>query len=316
MNTSNKLPIIYTDSYNIGLMGIENLHPFDTKKYKKVFKHLQATLGLKKSQFHLPDLIDDQQLQLVHESSYLDSLKQSDVIAQVAELGPLAMLPASLLRRNMLRPMRYAVGGTILGAELAMKHGWAINLSGGYHHAKAGNGEGFCYFADIPMAIHRLWKTHSDLQVLVADLDAHQGNGIEAIMQEDDRFRMLDVYNDAIYPNDLAAKAFIDYHFPISPYTADADYLEIVQQALKWAFSEKKPDLLIYNAGTDIYEKDPLGQLKVSEAGIIQRDRMVFEMAFEHDTAILMVLSGGYTAESGPIIGRSVEGILKDVVKV
>ena len=96
-----------------------------------------------------------------------------------------------------------------------------------------------------------------ELQVLVVDLDAHQGNGIEAIMQHDPRFRMLDVYNEAIYPNDLAAKAFIAYHFPISPHTADKDYLAIVEQALKWAFSERKADLLIYNAGTDIYEKDP-----------------------------------------------------------
>ncbi|MEM7375618.1 MAG: histone deacetylase [Bacteroidota bacterium] len=314
MNSTDKIPIIYTDSYNIGLLGIENLHPFDTKKYRKVYKHLHTQLGIQKSQLHTPELVRDEQLELVHSRTYLDSLRQSEVIASVAELGPLAMLPAGLLRRNMLRPMRYAVGGSILGAKLALQHGWAVNLSGGYHHAKAGNGEGFCFFADIPMAIHTLWQEEPDLQVLVVDLDAHQGNGIEAIMQNDDRFRMLDVYNDAIYPNDLAVKAYIDYHFPISPYTTDNDYLEIVQQALSWALTEKKPDLLIYNAGTDIYEHDPLGQLKVSEAGVIQRDRMVFEMALAKDTAILMVLSGGYTAESGPMIGKSLEGILKDLV--
>lgn len=309
-----QVPIVYTDSYNIGLMGIENLHPFDSKKYKKVYKHLVQEMGLKRSQFHVPTLIGDEELALVHSRDYLETLKQSQTIAEIAEMHPLGMLPAGLLRRNLLRPMRYAAGGTILGAQLALEHGWAVNLSGGYHHAKWNNGEGFCYFADIPLAIHRLWQQEPDAQVLVVDLDAHQGNGIEAIMQNDPRFRMLDVYNDAIYPNDLSAKQFIDYHFPISPYTSDDDYLSIVEQALTWAFRERKADLLIYNAGTDIYEADPLGGLKVSEAGVLKRDRMVFEMANRFDTPILMVLSGGYTAESGPMIGRSLVSILRDLI--
>ena len=158
MEHANKLPLVYTDTYNIGMMGVENLHPFDTKKYRKVFKHLRASLGLSKSQFHLPPLAGEDILALVHQQTYLDSLNESKVIAEIAEFGPLGRLPAGLLKRNLLRPMQYATGGTILGAELALEHGWAVNLSGGYHHAKAGNGEGFCYFADIPLAIHSLWN--------------------------------------------------------------------------------------------------------------------------------------------------------------
>ena len=56
-------------------------------------------------------------------------------LAQVTELAPLAMLPSFLLRRKVLRPMATMVGGTMLAAALAMRHGWAINLGGGMHHA-------------------------------------------------------------------------------------------------------------------------------------------------------------------------------------
>jgi len=65
-------------------------------------------------------------------------------------------VPNFLLQRNMLNSMKLATGGTVLGAQLAMQHGWAVNLSGGYHHAKSDNSEGFCFFADIPLAIKKL----------------------------------------------------------------------------------------------------------------------------------------------------------------
>lgn len=35
-----KLPVVYHKCYNIGFFGIENLHPFDSKKYKKVTQRL------------------------------------------------------------------------------------------------------------------------------------------------------------------------------------------------------------------------------------------------------------------------------------
>lgn len=58
---------------------------------------------------------------------------------QVTELAPLALLPSFLLRRKVLRPMATMAGGTMLAAALAMQHGWAINLGGGFHHAAPDN---------------------------------------------------------------------------------------------------------------------------------------------------------------------------------
>ena len=40
--------------------------------------------------------------------------------------------------------------GTILACRLALEHGMAINLGGGFHHAAAGWGGGFCVYADVP----------------------------------------------------------------------------------------------------------------------------------------------------------------------
>lgn len=309
-----KIPVIYDKDYNIRLMGIQKLHPFDTEKYEKVFNHLTKTMRIDKQQFHTPEAVADELLGSVHTEAYLESLHESEAIARVAELGPLRFLPAKLLRKNLLGPMKLATGGTLLGADLALDCGWAVNLSGGYHHAKSGNGEGFCYFADIPLAARHLWEKEPDMKVLVIDLDAHQGNGIEMVLADDPRFFMLDVYNEDIYPNDIKAKTYIDYNLPVSSYTDDEEYLSLVRGGLDWALKEAKPDFIIYNAGTDIFEGDPLGALRVSETGILIRDHEVFERAQAEKIPILMVLSGGYSPKSGGIIGRSLENLMTHIL--
>lgn len=37
------------------------------------------------------------------------------------------------------------------------------------------------------------------------------------------------------------------------------------------------PEFIIYNAGTDCMEGDPLGRLGITAEGIIQRDEIVFQ---------------------------------------
>ena len=61
---------------------------------------------------------------------------------------------------------------------MALKYGWAINLGGGFHHCSGTSAQGFCLFADIMLTIRYLWQEVSDkINVLIVDLDAHQGNG-------------------------------------------------------------------------------------------------------------------------------------------
>jgi hypothetical protein len=56
----------------------------------------------------------------------------------------------------------------------------------------------------------------------------------------------------------------------------DGEYLERLREALLESFKQFTPDCIIYNAGTDILEGDPLGNMCISEDGILQRDEMVF----------------------------------------
>eukprot|EP01034_Spumella_vulgaris_P042728 gene42728-53005_t len=211
-------------------------------------------------------------------------------------------------------------------------------MSGGYHHAKVDCGSGFCYYADIPLAIDQLFKTHSEQvkKVLIVDLDAHQGNGFQAIhtvkdfnspstasseehvltYKQDPRVEILDMYNANNYPHDDFAKTFITYDLPLRPRTVDNEYMSKLHKTLPRALIECKPDIVFYNAGTDIFERDSLGRLSITADGVVERDEFVFKTCKEAGVPVIMTLSGGYTAESAAIIARRKEGWLALVSNV
>lgn len=306
-----KLPIVFHKRYDIGLFGLENMHPFDSKKYGKVFKYLEDAEILKADNWYTPaGKAEDELLLKVHTEAYLETLKASRVVAGIAEMSFLKAFPNFILRGRLLNPMRWATAGTVLAAELALDFGWAINLSGGYHHAKSDGSSGFCFFADINLAANRFFELRPDAEkIMVLDLDAHQGNGFEDIFKDDPRVDTFDVYNGDIYPRDTAAARYIRYNHALPNKTKEDKYLDILTKELPKAIAESKPEYLIYNAGSDIYSKDALGGLLVSADGIVARDEFVFRECRKHNIPIVMVLSGGYHPDSSQIIGRSIANL-------
>lgn len=304
-----QLPIIYSPGYDITLLGLQRLHPFESEKYSKVYDFLREKGHLRDGQHHVPTAVTHAQLLEVHHPDYLKQLRRSKIVATIAEVPPLRFLPNFILQCRLLKPMRLATGGTLLGTRLAAEHGWAINLSGGYHHAKSAFSSGFCFFSDIALSAYAWRKSHPNSKVMVVDLDAHQGNGFEAIFGDDPAFVTLDMYNGRIYPRDTEAQAFIRYDFRLDPWTTDAVYLPLLKRELPAALDIEKPDFLIYNAGTDILHGDPLGGLAVSAEGIIARDEFIFAEAKKRKIPLLKVLSGGYTQQSAVVIGRSIDNL-------
>lgn len=328
-----KLPIVFHPNYDIGLLGIEKLHPFDSKKYGKVAAYIKKHLHVANEHFYRPQQeVSREDLEKVHDSKYLDQLKNSATVERITEVPGLRLIPNFLLQSNMLSPMRYATQGTIDAAFLALKRGIAINLSGGYHHAKQEEGGGFCVYADIPLAIKKLREQQPNLKVLYVDLDAHQGNGVESCLKYDKDTYIVDFFNKQNYPQDWGAMArinkavcdlYCDEHknrggnrkgFACA--NCNAQYLKMLHQALDASFKEFKPDIIFYNAGTDCFEEDFIGTMALTKDGIVERDEIVFTKAKELDIPLCMTLSGGYSKKSADIIGSSIvnlnnKGLLK-----
>ncbi|ERN16364.1 hypothetical protein AMTR_s00052p00062950 [Amborella trichopoda] len=108
---------------------------------------------------------------------------------------------------------------------------------------------------------------------------------------------------------DFEARRFIDQKVELQSGTTTEEYLERLNKELQVAQSAFDPELVIYNAGTDILDGDPLGRLKVSPQGVIIRDEKVFCFAQEKRVPLVMVTSGGYMKTSARVIADSISNL-------
>jgi len=333
-----KIPLFYSPQYNISFWGLERIHPFDAAKYGKVVTALKKYFGLEDANFFAPKkMVTDEDLELVHTKNYLDSLKDTLNVLDIAEMVPeqntfwgfprwmMSFIPNRLLQKKLLNPMRWATAGTVQAARLALENKKAaVNIGGGFHHAKRNEFEktSFCYFGDIQFTIEKLWQKDKGLKVLIVDLDAHQGDGYESYFLKtkaavgkknatfDKRITIFDMYNEDL-PEHRQDELKGKYNFPLSSGTKTEEFLKILKQNFPKAVEESRPNLIIYNAGTDILQKDPEGELNVSKAGIIKRDEFIFKVARKNGIPVCMVTSGGYTSESAGVIADSLINLVE-----
>ncbi|XP_060084846.1 histone deacetylase 11-like [Ylistrum balloti] len=300
-------PIIYSPEYNIGFLGLEKLHPFDAGKWGKVYQFLKDHGMIRDDTTVRPREASEEDLLVVHTKQYINDLKWSVNVASITEVPPVALIPNFIVQRKVLRPFRYQTGGTILAGKLAMDRGWSVNIGGGFHHCSSTRGGGFCAYADLTLSIKFLFdKVENVSKVMIVDLDAHQGNGHERDFMTDDRVYIMDVYNRGIYPHDGYAKRAIKRKVELQHFTEDVTYLGLVDRNMDQALNEFTPDIIVYNAGTDILEGDPLGNLSVTPEGIVERDQIVFTKAHSRGIPIMMVTSGGYQKTTARIIANSI----------
>ncbi|XP_057957851.1 histone deacetylase 2 isoform X2 [Malania oleifera] len=299
-----KVPLIYAPSYDIAFLGIEKLiiivvlpHCFHVQTIHLLLLVAPLTQFLisdgivGKNHFVEPMEASTDDLLVVHPESYLKSLKSSLNVSIIVEVPPVALLPNCLVQKKVLYPFRKQVGGTILAAKLAKERGWAINVGGGFHHCSHEKGGGFCAYADISLCIHYAFVRLNISRVMIIDLDAHQGNGHEMDFSDDRRVYILDMYNPGIYPFDFEARRYIDQKVEVRSGMTTNEYLQKLDEALEVAEHMFDPELVVYNAGTDILDGDPLGRLKISPDGVSSRDERVFRFCREKNIPIVMLTS-------------------------
>jgi len=311
--------VIYSPGYDIHLLGFNRLHPFDGRKYSRAWEaaRRQAGATLRARTVRPARPIERERLLAVHPPHYLHQLRSPRYIAQVVELPVLARLPGFLLDRRILRPMRLGTMGTLLAAQHALRGGLALNLAGGYHHASSEQGEGFCFYADIAVALAALRHGPEavlgpEARVLILDVDAHQGNGNEHLARNDAGVYIVDLYNRDIYPQDLAARRRIDVDQPLRAGTGDQAYLKTLGRALETALRSGPFALAFYVAGADVHEADLLGGLNVSADGLRARDRLALEALLGAGVPVAALGAGGYGRESY----RHLAGLVEMVVEM
>ena len=128
----------------------------------------------------------------------------------------------------------------------------------------------------------------------VIDLDVHQGNGTAAIFQDDPTVFTLSVHGAKNFP---FRKERSDLDVDLPDGCTDEPYLAALDVALAelWRRHEHAlPGLIFYLAGADPHEGDRLGRLKLTTAGLAERDRRVLAAARDRGIPVALSMAGGY----------------------
>lgn len=312
--------VVYDSRYNMGLLGVERWHPFDVRKYERAWALIEEEIVGAREKFlvGVDRACTREELLRVHTREYLERLKSPSYLSKVFEVSWAEFVPSLLIDRGILKPMRWASRGTVIATRESLKQGVAINLGGGFHHAKPGAGEGFCVYSDIALGVRQAREErfiNERSPVVYIDLDAHQGNGVCHQFLNDLRVKIFDQYNGSIYPQDPVARKRIDWDESVGMWCNGSEYLSKLRRALPQFLdgvrAEGEVGLAIYNAGTDVYAGDELGLLELSGADVLERDLFVVDELRSRGWPMVMLTSGGYTEESHRLIARSVVEILR-----
>ena len=132
--------------------------------------------------------------------------------------------------QELVTRSRHSDGGTIAASRQVLQRGGiAFNLAGGTHHAFPDHGEGFCIFNDAAVAARVVQSEQLADNILILDLDVHQGNGTAAIFAGDRSVFTLSVHNGKNFPFHKEPSS-LDIALPDG--AGDAEYLNAVKNGL------------------------------------------------------------------------------------
>ncbi len=268
-------------------------HRFPMEKYTLLPEQLLYEGTISESNLFTPELLSETSIIRTHNTDYWNKLKTLS-LSRKEERKTGFPLSAALVERE-----RVIMHGSVMAARYAIENGIAMNLAGGTHHSFTDRGEGFCLLNDIAIAAHDLLDNGLAKQILVVDLDVHQGNGTAQIFENEPRVFTFSMHGAANYP---LHKEKSDLDVGLKDGTDDNTYLSLLDANLKALMDTVQPDFVFFQSGVDVLATDKLGRLGMTLQGCKQRDRVVLETCKQNDIPIMACMGGGYSEKVAHIV--------------
>lgn len=263
-------------------------HRFPMVKYELLPEQLMHEGTCSPSNFFEPSLPEDAAILAAHDDDYYQKLVGQNLKpSEVRKIG--FPLSTELVQRE-----RIIAHGTIMGCELALKNGIAMNIAGGTHHAYSNRGEAFCMLNDQAIGARYLQSYDLAEKILIIDLDVHQGNGTAEIFENDDSVFTFSMHGRGNYP---FKKEESDLDIPLEKGTDDSTYLSILKNTLPKLIEDVRPDFIFYLCGVDILKSDKLGTLGLTLQGCKERDHYVLQTCHDLNIPVQCSMGGGYSPD-------------------
>jgi acetoin utilization deacetylase AcuC-like enzyme len=263
-------------------------HRFPMLKYELIPGQLLYEGIITEENIFSPLPCPDEIVLLTHSKEYLNKLKNQTLSASAQRrIG----FPQSvqLTERELI-----ITQGTVDCCHYAIQYGTSLNVAGGTHHAYRDKGEGFCLLNDFAVAANYLLQKKMAGQILVVDLDVHQGNGTAHIFGNEPRVFTFSMHGKNNYP---FHKEKSDLDIPLEDGTSDESYLNLLEENLSMLLQKVQPDFAFFLSGVDILSSDKFGKLKVSMEGCLKRDEFVLQSLYKRNIPCCIAMGGGYSAD-------------------
>lgn len=268
-------------------------HRFPMEKYELLPQQLKYEGTLSEENFFQPEKIALEDVLAVHTESYWKRLSN-------LELTRKEQLRSGFPHSNQLIEREQVIlGGSLQSCKYALQYGIAFNIAGGTHHAYTDRAEGFCLLNDIAVSASYLLRHQLAKQVMVIDLDVHQGNGTAKIFENEPKVFTFSMHGEHNYP---LRKEKSDLDLGLVDGISGEDYLKLLDEHLFSLVEKVQPDFIIYQSGVDILETDKLGRLGVSIEDCKRRDEKVLRLAYEKSIPLMACMGGGYSKDIRHIV--------------
>ena len=275
------------------ILSLPSTHRFPMQKYELIPAQLLYEQSYDDENLFIPETMDVSVIRRVHDDDYVDRVLKGELNhKEVRRIG----FPWS---HEIVERELHITYGSIQSAMYALKNGISFNVAGGTHHAFPGHGEGFCIFNDIAVVAKYLLDKQLIQQILILDLDVHQGNGTAFIFQNNSSVFTFSVHGDRNYP---LRKQKSDLDIPMDDGITDRAYLHVLEDSLPQLIEQVKPDLVLYQAGVDALNEDKLGKLSLSVQGLKNRDKFVFQTLQNYGIPVAVSMGGGYAKRLRDIV--------------
>ena len=285
------LPIVYHPKYDI---PVPKIHSFVGSKFSDLFNNLQKNYSSNLNVL-TPSSANLQNLKQSHHIEYINKVERDELTKDDLRL---INLPWSdrLRERSFLE-----TEGTLLAAKEALKTGLACHVGGGTHHAHYEHGFGFCVFNDLAYTAINLINQKLVKKVLILDLDVHQGDGTIDICKKYSSIFTCSVHSESNFPYEKKQGSM---DVCLRSEMKDEEYLQILNNTLKAIQKKIIPDIVLFDAGVDVFVDDKLGNLKLSLEGIKKRDYLVLSHFRKQEIPIATVIGGGYSKDDKELASR------------
>ena len=288
-----KTGIITTDTYLDHDTG--QGHPERADRVSAVIESLKKFKN-KNLIWKKPSTFDRKLLEITHDNNYVNQVEKS-----FPEKGLVFLDGDTIVSPGSKQATLDAVGSIITAIDGVQSKEFqnafcAVRPPG--HHAERNKAMGFCIYNNVAVGAQYLLDKYKLNKVVIVDFDVHHGNGTQDIFYDNEKVLYISTHQYPFYPgtggDNEKGKYNNIFNVPLPAGTTSEEYLNAYEFVLK-KLKEFKPEFILFSAGFDAHENDPLAQFQLKSKDFYELTKRTLSLAKSCcNGKVVSILEGGY----------------------